>query len=353
MKKSLIALAVLAASGAAMAQSTVTLYGVADVWLGSVKAETGGASTTTTAMVNGGVLTSRWGMKGSEDLGGGLKANFNFETAVSMDDGASAGFSRQSWVGFSGGFGAIKIGKTGTAFDNVNGSTDAVFNSDLSAGVAPSGYSNTGVMRNFNDAAGKTNNNIHYQAPTMGGLTGAVSYALAEDANALPAGNKAITAFNVVYNAGPLMAMFAYQKEDANNTANDLAYTQIGATYDFGVAKAKGTYGKVDKTNGVYTPAGALQPGTADGSTTEWQVGVDVPVSAALTLSAGYAKSTDNAASNAAAGEVQRSGFGVAAAYSLSKRTMLYGGMKNVTLDNGIGLDTKVTAFAIGVNHSF
>ena len=343
MKKSLIALAVLAASGAAMAQSTVTLYGVADMWLGSVKAETGAVSTTTTAMVNGGVLTSRWGMKGSEDLGGGLKANFNLETAVGFDDGSSTGFSRQSWVGFSGGFGAVKFGKTGTAFDNVNGSTDAVFNSDLSAGVAPTGYTGTGVMRNFNDAAGKTNNNIHYQAPTMGGLNGAVSYALAEDANNLPAGNQAITAFNVVYAAGPVMAMLAYQKEDKNNTANDLSYTQMGATYDFGVAKAKFTYGKVDNTNAK-----------ASGSTTEWQVGADVPVSAALTLSAGYAKSTDNAASSAVGiGEVQRSGFGFAAAYSLSKRTMLYGGMKKVTLDNGTATDTDVTAYAVGVNHAF
>lgn len=112
MKKSLVALAVLAASGAAMAQSNVTLYGIADVWFGSSKFEvTGEDSARQTKVDSGGVDTSRWGMKGSEDLGGGLKANFQLESAVNMDDGTSTGFDRQAWVGLSGGFGAVQLGK--------------------------------------------------------------------------------------------------------------------------------------------------------------------------------------------------------------------------------------------------
>jgi len=67
MKKSLIALAVLAASGAAMAQSSVTLYGRADVGVGSEKVD----GDSTTKMINGGLTTSRWGIRGTEDLGGG------------------------------------------------------------------------------------------------------------------------------------------------------------------------------------------------------------------------------------------------------------------------------------------
>ena len=67
MKKSLIALAVLAASGAAFAQSNVTLYGIADVWFGSVKTDDGrGTSVSTTKLDSGGVSGSRWGVKGSE-----------------------------------------------------------------------------------------------------------------------------------------------------------------------------------------------------------------------------------------------------------------------------------------------
>ena len=76
MKKTLIALAVLAASGAAMAQSSVTLYGVADVWFGSTKATVDGVGQRQTVINTSGVNGSRFGLKGTEDLGNGLKAIF-------------------------------------------------------------------------------------------------------------------------------------------------------------------------------------------------------------------------------------------------------------------------------------
>jgi predicted porin len=138
MKKSLVALAVLAASGASFAQSSVTAYGILDIWAGTVKTEDGvaGTSLTQTKLDSGGVSHDRWGFKGSEDLGGGLKANFNLEQGFTLDNGAhdagSTGFNRYAWVGLSGGFGEIKLGKTATAFDDVNGASDAVFDSALS-----------------------------------------------------------------------------------------------------------------------------------------------------------------------------------------------------------------------------
>ena len=84
MKKSLIALAVLAASGVAMAQSSVTMYGVADV--GLVKSNGISAQMTSAGLMNNG--TSRLGVRGVEDLGGGLKASFNFEQGINQEDGA-------------------------------------------------------------------------------------------------------------------------------------------------------------------------------------------------------------------------------------------------------------------------
>lgn len=95
MKKSLFALAVLALSGAAMAQSSVTLYGVADAGIGKIKLGSGGASPANDAsnktefissstMNNG---TTRVGVRGVEDLGGGLKAGFQFETGLDLDNG--------------------------------------------------------------------------------------------------------------------------------------------------------------------------------------------------------------------------------------------------------------------------
>ncbi|MES2890309.1 MAG: porin, partial [Pseudomonadota bacterium] len=82
MKKTLIALAVLASSGAAMAQSTFTLYGIADV---NVERLDGASSVN--RISSGGLNGSRWGLRGSEDLGGGLKAVFTLESGFGIDEG--------------------------------------------------------------------------------------------------------------------------------------------------------------------------------------------------------------------------------------------------------------------------
>lgn len=71
---------------------------------------------------SGTVSGSRWGLMGSEDLGGGLKLNFDLEQGFGIDTGnqtAGQSFSRQAWVGFSGGFGEVRIGKPWTAYDDV------------------------------------------------------------------------------------------------------------------------------------------------------------------------------------------------------------------------------------------
>lgn len=329
MKKSLVALAVLAASGASFAQSSVTLYGLADVWLGNVKVETAGSSVSTTQLTSGGVNGSRWGMKGSEDLGGGLKANFLLEQGFALDTGAGSGFSRQSYVGFSGGFGEVKLGKVWTAYDDVSGASDAMFDSGA---LAPMNlvFKSTGY-------AGNPSNTIYYSSPTFGGFAGAFSYSLEEKAVQTPTdlAETTVTSLNLTYGAGPLAAQFGYQKEDNNLAANDTSFTRLGASYDFGVATAKLVYGKAANLGNV---SGA--------DATEWQIGADFPVSAALTLSASYAKSTDNAA----AGDESRKGFGMAGAYTLSKRTFVYAGFTNAKETNA---DVKTTAYALGVQHKF
>ena len=335
MKKSLIALAVLAASGAAFAQSSVTAYGVADVFFGNVNA--GGI--TRNVLNSGGVADSRFGFKGTEDLGGGLKANFKLEQGFSIDNGASIAtgpavngvtpanqaFSREAYVGFSGGFGEIKLGKMYTAFDDVSGAANSGFDSALSAASF--------VMV----TAGKTSaysanpgNSISYASPSFSGFTGAVSYSLGENKTAaVDAGS--IVSMNVAYAAGPLTAALALQNEKTTDAVNAVKYTALNATYDLGVAKLLAGYGK--ESAGV--------------DTTEYQIGVNVPVSKALTLSAGYARSTLALAT----GDVKTSGYGLVGAYSLSKRTLVYGGMHNSTTDGLANSD--VIIYAIGVNHAF
>ena len=313
MKKSLIALAVLAASGASFAQSSVTVYGIADLWFGSINS----AGTSTTQLTSGGVSASRFGLKGSEDLGGGLKANFLLEQGFSVDTGAATtgqAFSRQSYVGFSGNFGEVKLGKIWTAYDDISGAANASFDSALSP--------NAGIWKSAGYNANPING-FYYAAPAMGPVSAAVSYSLNEKA---PTGIQS-TSFNVVYAAGPVMAGVAYQVDEAYATSAQNQFTRLNASYDLGVAKLLANYGRAD---------------LAGAKTNEWSIGANVPVSKALTLSAGYARSTDDLAT-----EVTRTGFSVAGAYSLSKRTFVYGGVRV----DGDAADAKV--YALGVNHSF
>lgn len=324
MKKTLVALAVLAASGAAMAQSSVTLYGVADVVIHKDK----GVST---KMTSGGVSTSRWGIKGTEDLGGGLAANFLFEQGIDLTNGAlkGTGFDRQAYVGFSGGFGEVKLGNVYSAFDDISGAAAPTFDSNV---LDPS---DVFVSNGYNANPGS---NIYYSTPSFGGFSGAVSYSLDGSKNEVVSGY-------VKYENGPLFVGLGYQDDVDNGTAFNAAnaaaitagtvsaksadkYTRLNATYDFGFAKLLAAYGKTK---------------TAD--VTDFSIGADVPLASNLVLSAGYGSAKPNAGA-------RRTSYGLAVVYSLSKRTAVYGGLRN---DNAAavaagGVDSR---FGVGVKHTF
>lgn len=352
MKKSLIALAVLAASGAAMAQSSVTAYGWADVYFGSVKNENnaasalagaGAGSITQTVLNSNGVNGSRWGLKGTEDLGGGLSANFDFQQGFSMDTGAAASatlaFSRQSWVGLAGGFGAVRLGRTTTPYDDVSGASNAALDSVL----APMGsvFKSTGYTS-------RPNNTIYYQSPSMSGFSGAVSYSLGENKTATVDAGSTVS-MNLVYAGGPLGVQFGYQTEKASGAAETTKFTRLGATYAFGPATLKATYGRTQNIVSG-TPATAM----AGADATDWQLGVDYAVSPAFMVSGSVATSSDNDTQKAISTDERRRGFGLAAKYTLSKRTFLYGGYESDTTDRtGAIADSKHSVLAVGLNHKF
>ena len=317
MKKSLIALAVMAASGASFAQSSVTLYGIADIWFGSVKSAN---SSTTTVLNSGGVSSSRWGLKGSEDLGGGLKANFVFEQEIYLDTGAAKSPSfMNAWVGFSGGFGEVKMGRVGTALDDIGAAANSAFDSALSP------QNNVWKSTDF----GATNNTLRYTSPSMSGFSGTVSYSLDEDA----VGGKSATSFNVKYEGGPLYVGLGFQSDELTNASNSTDQLRLNGTYNLGMAKILAGYGKIDYAAG--------------GDTTDFQLGADVPLSSTLTLSGGFAMSEDNGA----AGNAERTGYALAAAYAMSKRTTLYGGFHTSSTKDTDAKDQKI--FAVGVKHTF
>jgi predicted porin len=118
MKKSVLSLAVaaaLAVGGAAHAQSNVQVYGLLDAgveYLNHANAN----QNSVTKVISGGKNTSRWGLRGTEDLGGGLKAVFNLEGGILMDTGAADGalFKRQAYVGLDGSFGRVVLGRSFT-----------------------------------------------------------------------------------------------------------------------------------------------------------------------------------------------------------------------------------------------
>jgi len=330
MKKSLIALAVLAASGAAMAQSSVTLYGIADIWVGSEKNELldpdTGASTLGTKRVakinSGGFNGSRWGVRGSEDLGGGLSAVFKLEASVGVDTGASNAFVRQSYVGLEGGFGSLTFGNVWSATDDVIGAANGAFDSSFSPLYSMSGS----VHSSYQD---RPRNAIKYASPDFGGFTAAVVYGLDENA----AVSEDVVDFNLAYAAGPVGASLAYQVQ--NGAPDDVNLTLLNGSYDLGVAKLLASFGQVK--------AGAAKSNTV-------QLGVDVPLSSALTLSGSFGQTRDNAAN----GDGKRDGFGIAAKYSLSKRTFTYAGLVSVNEKDGAGTKVgKLNLYAVGLQHSF
>jgi predicted porin len=296
----------------------------------------------------GGLQTSRFGLKGSEDLGGGLKANFLLEAGFDPSTGvansytnpytgatSNAIFGRQAWVGVSGGFGELKLGKMWTPYDMVKGSGAAGFDSLL---FAPS--TSVWASNSYNDRPG---NSIYYQTPDFSGFSAAGMYSFGENKTTAVGAGKIIS-FNVAYANGPIGASLAYQSEKATAAATAVKYTQLNGSYDFGVVKLLGAYGNVK--NGV-SPVTLL----ATDKTKEYQIGLDFPVSSTFTLSGGYARSKSTRL--AGASDLKRTGYGVAGLYALSKRSNLYAGVQSGKETNPGVADRKTTTYGVGIRHTF
>jgi len=309
MKKSLIALAVLAASGVAMAQSSVTMYGVADLSLAK-------SNGTSTQMSGNGVLNngnSRLGVRGVEDLGGGLKASFNFEQGINAESGATDAntWQRNAWVALSGGFGKFQLGRS------LNPSFWGVAAWELTGAA---NYS--AVFNQFGVAGGPFRNNsmFMYTTPNMGGFSGTLGYVAKPDN-----GGNAKVDMNLTYANGPLAVALSYFK--VNSQPKGLA---LGAAYDFGMFKL----------------AASLQdaPGASKGFT----LGGTVPVGpVALTLDIARENGTG----------MKNTDFLVEAKYALSKRTFTYAvfykdGDANGAAAGGYNTGAK-NHFGLGIRHNF
>lgn len=334
MKKTLIALAAVAATGAAFAQSSVTLSGTVDTGIERVKATDG---TTLTKMGHSRSGTSNWTLSGSEDLGGGLKANFKVSTAFASDDGTATSVTSTNANGFgnndmfvelAGGFGSVKLGR----------SVNPVFSHALTANGTKGVTGFASVGNSLDSMNVYVPNQLMYTTPNMSGFTAQVSYAPSE-----VDGAKAHTALGLRYAAGPLVVTLASGNEfaEAQVAPNQLVsgafknknVNQIAAAYDFGVARALFTF----QDNG----------NLASDSDTAYVLGVTAPVGPGV-LWAQYG------VAEAAADDSKI--FSMGYKYMLSKRTTVYAqyGTRNVSAAGFAAANPiKTNGFGLGVQHNF
>jgi predicted porin len=353
MKKSLLALAVLGAfAGAASAQtSNVTVYGKVDLNLSK-------SNGSTTSMNNGD--NSRLGFKGTEDLGGGLKANFQLEQRFDADTGTTEGngrrplFQGRSWVGLSGGFGAIRLGRDLTPKQAYAGNFDpwgadrgrGAFDPDL----MDAGYASD-PLNGGNSANNRWSNAAYYTSPTFAGFKVDAAVASRET---LGFGTPSSTPFSLAagYDNGPIGAMAAYERNALNSKI-----WQLGASYDLGVAKLMATFAKTKIDSGVAVPTGAvnqtlgvngaLAASTVGANAKAWTIGAYVPVGPGRLLAGyGQSKADDFDA------KFKKAAIGYE--YVLSKRTFLYADYINYKKKyGGLAADSTSNTFDVGIDHSF
>ncbi len=347
MKKSLIALAVMAAAGAASAQSSVTLFGIVDATLAWGK----GTVADRTQLTNSGYNSSRLGFRGTEDLGGGMSASFWLEAGLNNDNGsgqatnlnnqgagASTGngltFNRRSTVSLAGNWGEVRLGRDYvpqfwnlTVFDPFG--TNGVGTNVMLSGIitAPTNV--------------RASNSIGYFLPSnLGGFYGQAQYYLGENLdNTATDDDGNGYGIRVGYASGPFNVAISYGRTEF--AAGDTRQSNIGGQWDFGMAKLMAQYSR-DRAG--------------DTDARGWLIGGLVPVGAGeIRLS--YSQYKIDAGDDPRARKIA-----VGYVHNLSKRTALYTTYAHVRNNGGAalslngsvtGVNDKSSGLDIGIRHSF
>ena len=343
MKKSLVALAVLAASGAAMAQSSVTLFGIVDAGY----AVGNGSISNKTTLRNSGYNSSRLGFRGVEDLGGGMKAGFHLEAGVNNDDGTGSAssavnqaqtaanvgtqgltFNRRSVVTLSGSMGELILGRDYTPHFWSETVYDPFGTNGVGTNIAFNKGGTTGV---------RSSNGIGYKSPSMGGLALWAQTYMGENAStAAKTGDG--NSFRITFDQGKFSAAFGSGSlttgaGTTNKTSN------IAGSYDLGVAKL------MAQSNTTKITAAADIKGSV--------IGALVPMAGGtLRIASSQTKQVARESKLMAIGFVN----------PLSKRTDLYatyarvsnsGGASAALNGSATAANASSTGYEFGVKHSF
>lgn len=337
MKKSLIVLAALTGfAGVAAAQSSVTLFGIVDLAARNVKNGAGNIN----SLSPSGSATSRLGLRGVEDLGGGMRAGFWLEGDLTADNGMAAGQSwqRRSTVSLMGGFGEIRLGRDYTP-DFWN---HTIFDPFATAGVGNS--VNTFPSLNGVDIV-RANNSIGYHLPNMGGFYGQIMHAFPEGT---AVGSRRHNGFRLGYAAGPINVAVSHGRN--KNGAPAYERTNLGGSYTFGKSNVVFQYNKGKATGGADNGF----------SVTHMLIGGRFSVGDGI-IKASYIRSDGKGAARDSQDATQ-----IALGYEqpLSRRTALFGHYARInnksqaryTMAGGPGLSTpgaNTTGYEFGVRHSF
>lgn len=347
MQKKAIALAVAGlASGIAVAQSNVTIYGVADMNYTYANHSYNDNSKSLSAIQSGGQSGSRVGFKGTEELGNGLYAAFRLEMGLSADTGVSTQtgtFGRWSTVTLgSKQFGEIELGRRDTFHDQLVGGASANGRTTI-AQVSPV-YIDQARIGNF----------AAYLSPIWNGLQLKAGFSTAgndaatqevEPTQITAAGqntaantNNRLWTVAAHYNNGPLLLGASYERNKLQSRSSTVAGVDssydagnvwnIAGAYDFGVVRLDAAYGEYNYAENVF----------ASGSETkdkrkQWTVGLAAPIGASGKLTLVYAKAKLDYI-NAATDDDKLSMWGLAYFHDLSKRTNLYAAYGKISQDD-------------------
>lgn len=341
----------LAISPAASAQSSsVTLYGVLDIAVESHNNTPGG---TVTGMRSSGQSGSRWGLRGVEDLGNGLKAVFQLESGFGVRNGIGDGrlFQRTAMVGLTGNWGALTFGRQYTS------------SFDLAAAMAPLGFSPL-YEGSGRYVPTRADNMIKYRG-AFGGLETAAYYSFRDQAEQIDFDEDATGSYGVAarYKLGAFRVMGGYDRLEAPGGS-----ATTGKTDNILVA-ADATFGDF-RVTGLYRYRKVRQLVVEDIKSNFWTVGLNYQFTPAASVQFGYYLEDFKNAPQGYLGTTDDKWqqFALRGVYSISKRTNLYAvvgharkGPLNFGSNNDVGGpaytlaadETKQTGAAIGIRHMF
>jgi predicted porin len=382
MKKTWVALAVAGAffAGAAQAQSSVTLYGILDVNYMWQEAPTNMGTTAAPRIqqesysaINGGYQSgNRWGLRGSEDLGGGMSAIFTLESGFNIDTGtmgqgsasASSGrlFGRQAWAGISTNFGAVVAGRLAT-FSSGTGSFDMWGRVDpFLTGFGLASLGSTFISSN----ALRVDNAIAYQSPKFAGFQAGLGYTTRVDGAEVAPSDANTSAFISAINweMGPFFVSVTYDVANGatpvgGSSAPDQKHLQIGGTFDLGPVRFHAAYADQSNIGAVpnaYGGSGAFVtlPAGFDYDNSAWMLGLTWKLGAFTLMGSYQASNADGRTINGVNFEPDYNVYGIGATYNLSRRTNLYAGYASRDANGTLaGNSFNYKQLALGMRHLF